>query len=254
MLSMWWTRGFSFTVSPQDVILNASESLLILDVSSEQTLFWALSIALSPIVWLRNLCHSSIWVGSYLGGKIMRSFCVCPPTNSPISDHLLDDDGVDAQLLHQVGCGWALQRLSAFSLLCCNSLPSSWSCCCGSRSSATPWEGLSEEVSVGHDLRGWSSPPSQSRWCRRCPRSSTRCAGCWSSRSWSPSRSPWRAWCRGVATSSQESASLQNQGWTWYPIYVWSQMWKYLPEKLTSPSWETWRNRLEVGDPESWTG
>ena len=50
-----------------DVILKASESLLILEASSEQTLFWAkLSIALSPIVWFRNLCHSSIWVGSYL--------------------------------------------------------------------------------------------------------------------------------------------------------------------------------------------
>ena len=57
-------------VAFHDVILKASESLLILDVSSEQTLFWALSMALSPMVWLRNLCHSSIWVGSYLDANI----------------------------------------------------------------------------------------------------------------------------------------------------------------------------------------
>ena len=68
------TRGFETKLCTMaafhDVILKVSESLLILEVSSEQTLFWALSMALSPMVWLRNLCHSSIWVGSYLDASM----------------------------------------------------------------------------------------------------------------------------------------------------------------------------------------
>lgn len=69
------TRAFETnlctTAAFHEVILKASESLLILEVSSEQTLFWPLSMALSPIVWLRNLCHSSIWVGSYLDANMI---------------------------------------------------------------------------------------------------------------------------------------------------------------------------------------
>ena len=68
---------------------------------SAPTLFWQLSISESPIVWLRNCCHSAIWVGSYLVGEI--SSCGLLASLSPVRNHLLDDEGVDAKLPHQVG-------------------------------------------------------------------------------------------------------------------------------------------------------